>query len=102
MNTSENMNQAIISKLPTLPEGFDWRITTSQSSVEASVTQTRLWLERNNGETIVSWANIQKNGKWIQNPTLDQLMIHAEGILAKTSNRWVLDLPTAIEKPDFM
>jgi len=102
MNTSENMNPIAVDRLPELPAGFNWRITATQSSADETVVQTRLWLESNTGKTIVAWVNVQKDGKWIQNPTLEQLMVHAEGILEKTSTRWVLNLPTVLEKPSFM
>lgn len=109
MTTSENATAVTVDLLPELPEGFHWKITSNRSSVEDGVTQTHLWLqgdvndsaEYSMGESkLIAWANITKGSKWIQNPTLKDFTVHAEGLLAKTSNRWALGLPTDLAAPE--
>lgn len=113
MTTSENAATVTVDQLPELPEGFHWKITSNRSAVEDGVTQTHLWIRKNldlasenaddgysmNAVEIVAWANITRGSKWIQNPTLKDFTVHAEGLLAKTSNRWALGLPTELEAP---
>lgn len=105
MTTSENAATVTVDQLPELPEGFHWKITSNRSAVEDGVTQTHLWLEGDVTDSsehskLIAWANLTRGSKWIQNPTLKDFTIHAEGLLAKTSNRWALGLPTDLAAPE--
>lgn len=101
METFENMNRVNVAQLPELPGGFVWQATSTKSSIDPTIIQTRLYLNHADEQTIVSWVNVKKGSDWVQNPSLNQLLVHAEGILSKTSTRWALGLPTEIEKPIF-
>lgn len=105
MTTSENAASApapTTDQLPELPEGFHWLLTSAPSSLDARINQTRLWLRGKadspeysmDGAKVIAWVNITKGSAWIQDPTLKDLTVHAKGLLAKTSIRWSLDLPT--------
>jgi hypothetical protein len=108
MTTSENAASVNVDQLPELPEGFHWLVTSAPSSIDSRIIQTRLWLRGGVAESaeysmdgfkVIAWANITKGSAWIQDPTVTDLRVHAEGLLAKTSNRWALGLPTELEKP---
>jgi hypothetical protein len=108
MITSDNAAPVTVDQLPELPEGFHWKITTNPNAFKEDVVKTYLWIRRDlqsgdDSQTaveIVAWANLTKGSKWIQNPTLEELTRAAEGLLAKTSNRWSLGLPTDLAAPE--
>lgn len=102
MNTSENNNPVIVDQLPTLPSGFAWLVTKVESKTNPGQINTQLWLEHTGKNVLVAWANVNDRNGWIQNPTVEQLTLHAESILAKTSTRWALDLPANLPKPEVM